>query len=130
VIDSFSGVIIDAEAGIEQINREVTRDVNKVFVVVDASKRSIDTLHAIAEMVDPALVSIVINRASPSELSPLISGDGTLLLPGNLHFAGIIPEDETLKRYDQQGIPVWQLPFDNPALQAVRSILRGQLNFI
>lgn len=130
VIDPFSGVIIDAEAGIEQINREVTRDVNKVFVVVDASKRSIDTLHAIAGMVDPAMVSVIINRASPSELSSLISGDGKLLLPGNLHFAGTIPEDETLKRYDRQGISIWQLPFDNPALQAVRNILRGQLDHL
>ena len=55
-------MLIDAEAGIEQINREVTQHVNRVFVVVDTSRRSLDILQSIAGMVDPSQVTVVINR--------------------------------------------------------------------
>jgi len=116
IIHAYSAVIIDAEAGIEQINREVTHHVNQVFVVIDASRRSLDTLKSIADMVDPTLISVVVNRYREGD--PLIIPDGFIPY-------GTIPEDETLRQYDRQGIPLWNLPADNAALHAVRKISRS-----
>jgi CO dehydrogenase maturation factor len=42
LIPAFRGVLIDAEAGIEQINRDVTGRVNRVIAVVDASQRCLE----------------------------------------------------------------------------------------
>jgi len=67
LIPGFACVIIDAEAGIEQINRDVTGRVTKVVVVVDGSQRSIDTLKMITSMVDRQSVAVVFNRANNRE---------------------------------------------------------------
>ncbi len=113
IIHSYSSVLIDAEAGIEQINREVTRNGNKVFVIIDASKRSIETLQNITEMVDPSMVTVVINRFR--------KGD-PLVIPAEFNLGGTIPEDDMLRQFDQEGISLWKLPADNAAFMAVRGI--------
>lgn len=114
LIGSFAAALIDAEAGIEQISRDVTGQVNQVVVVVDASRRSLDTLHVIAGMVGSAQIAVVANRA-PAEGVAVTLPDGVALL-------GTVPEDEELRRFDREGRPLWGLPSDNAALQAVRAI--------
>ncbi len=116
--DPFAAVIIDAEAGLEQIQRQVTRSVSLVLAISDGSQRSQDTIGYIAEMVGTDRVAAVANRSS---------GDN-LKLPGNIKLFGEIPEDETLRRFDREGRPLWELPADNPALEAVRNIV-GKIVF-
>lgn len=116
IISAFAGVVIDAEAGIEQINREVTRTVNKVFVVVDASQRSIDTLKVISGMVNPSQIEVVVNRTS------LIS---VFKMPEGFNIAGIIPENDELKQFDRDGRSLWLLPENNEALASVRNIVKN-----
>jgi len=114
IIDAFAGVIIDAEAGIEQINREVTTLVNQVFVIVDASRRSFDTLKSIASLVDSSRISVVVNRVMEDEVYSL---------PEGFTYAGSIPEDAILKQYDRDGISLWQLPDKNPVVLSVKKII-------
>ena len=113
LVPAFAGVLIDAEAGIEQINRDVTARVTRVVAVVDASQRSLDTLRMIVEMVGPERVAVAANRCSEAE---------SLSLPEGVPLLGRIPEDETLRRFDREGRSLWQLPVDNPALEAVGRI--------
>ncbi len=113
IIDPFSAVLIDAEAGIEQINRQVTRRTSRTIVVTDGSARSVETLRMIAEMVDPKSIGVVANRASGSV------GSG---LPTSLQVLGALPEDETLRQFDRDGRPLWELPADNPAVVAAKQI--------
>ncbi|MEI6285715.1 MAG: AAA family ATPase [Bacillota bacterium] len=112
LIGSFNGVIIDAEAGIEQINRDVTGRVDRVIVVVDGSQRSLDTLRVITEMLGAENIAAVANRA-------VIDSS---VIPVGVEFLGVIPEDEELKQYDREGRPLWQLPETNAAVAAVRAI--------
>lgn len=113
LVPSFSSMLIDAEAGIEQINRDVTGRVTQVVVVVDASARSLDTLRTIIEMVGPGQVAVVGNR---------VSSAGAFQLPAEIPLLGLIPENEELRDFDRAGRPLWQLPAENEALQAVRKI--------
>ena len=113
LVPAFAGVLIDAEAGIEQINRDVIARVTRVVAVVDASQRSLDTLRMIVEMVGPERVAVVANRFSAAE---------TLSLPDGVTLLGQVPEDVALRQFDREGRPLWQLPADNPALEAVRRI--------
>ena len=113
LIPGFACVLIDAEAGIEQINRDVTGQVTKVIVVVDGSQRSMDTLKMITTMVDKQDVCVVLNRAAGG-----IAAD----IPEGVKLLGDIPEDEEVRSYDRQGKPLWMLPDDNAALKAVRKI--------
>lgn len=113
LLGSFAAVIIDAEAGIEQINRDVTEHVDLIIVVVDTSQRSIDTLHMIAGMKDPSRVLVVANRV------PVID-EGRL--PLGVALLGCIPEDGALRAFDQAGRSLWQLPLHGPAMLAVTDI--------
>jgi len=109
----FAVVLVDAEAGVEQIQREVTRRVTRTLVVVDGSARSLHTLEAIGELVAPGTVAVVANRWTPSQPPPL---------PADVTFLGRIPEDETLRDFDRQGRPLWELPAENPALAAAADL--------
>lgn len=116
LVQPFAAVLIDAEAGIEQINRQVTRRVAQAVVVTDGSSRSRHTLDLIAAMVGPERVGVVANRvrsgADPAQL-------------GQFPLLGAIPEDEALRQLDREGRPLWELPADNPALRAARDIVSG-----
>jgi len=112
----FPAVLIDAEAGIEQINRQVTRRVTRVVVVTDGSTRSAETLALITQMIDPARITAVANRCDEAPAGPL---------PGGVEYLGSLPEDALLRQFDRDGRPLWELPADNPAMHAVRAIARG-----
>ncbi len=119
IISAYAGVLIDAEAGIEQINRDVTSEVNRVFVIIDASKRSIDTLNAVAGLVDPSQFTVIANRVTPEDL---------INLPPGIKIAGVIPANETVRKFDLEGRSLWQLPDDNEAFIAVKNIMKS-INF-
>ena len=112
----FAAVLIDAEAGVEQINREVTRRVSQTVVVTDGSLRSADTLAVIVEMVGPSRVGVVANR---DEDGPRVK------LPQGVTLLGAIPEDPLLRRFDREGRSLWELPRDSPAFVAAREVGRA-----
>ena len=113
LISSFAGVLIDAEAGIEQINRDVTGRVTGIIVVVDGSQRSMNTLEMIVRMRSSSHVRVVANR---------VPKNFTLSLAPSVVHLGSIPENEELRQFDRNGRSLWQLPADNEALTAVREI--------
>jgi CO dehydrogenase maturation factor len=108
-------VLIDAEAGLEQINRQVTRRVTKVIAVSDGSSRSRDTMDHILKMVGPERLAVVLNRAV-AEASPYV--------PEGAEFLGTIPEDPDVRDFDRAGRSLWELPPDNPAFFSVKAIAR------
>jgi CO dehydrogenase maturation factor len=113
VVDPFAAVLIDAEAGIEQINRQVTQHVSRIVVVTDGSVRSVELLQMIAAMVRDVAVSVVFNRWI---------GGPVAALPAGTHLLGTIPEDDLLSRFDREGRPLWELPPDDPAVEAARRL--------
>jgi len=112
----FAVLIIDAEAGLEQIQREVTRRVDRIITVIDGSRRSIEILTTIAEMVGAERVLAVANRVH-GESAEEESG-----LPEGVELLGAIPEDPVLRRFDREGRPLWELPAGNEAFMAVAGI--------
>jgi CO dehydrogenase maturation factor len=117
----FAAVLVDAEAGVEQIQREVTRRVGLFLVVLDGSARSRNTLTVITELCGVSKVAIVENRVCAG------SGSGSGFVSESVPLAdvpilGRIPQDEALARFDRAGRPLWELPADNPALAAASSL--------
>jgi CO dehydrogenase maturation factor len=113
LVSAFSVVLIDAEAGIEQINRDVTRRVDRIITVLDGSQKSVETLRLIMDIVGPTPISVVANRVALK--------DGNLL-PESVELLGLIPENRTLRQFDREGRPLWELPPGNRAVVAVRQI--------
>lgn len=110
--DPFAAVLIDAEAGLEQIQRRVTRNVTQIIVIDDGSKRSADTMDYISELIGPTKLAAVLNRVQQKIQKPSYTYD----------ILGSIPEDVILRQFDRDGKSLWELPADNPAYVAVKKI--------
>lgn len=115
ILGGYALVLIDAEAGVEQLNRQVTRGVSQLVVLLDSSARSLGALELILEL-----------RPSGARLSPVlcrVSPDAAPALPDGLVLAGVIPEDPALRELDRQGRPLWELSRESPAARGAAALL-------
>jgi CO dehydrogenase maturation factor len=120
----FDITLIDGEAGIEQIYRQVIRRVDIPIVLTDLSARGLETASVIKSIVDTKKlimcqrIGLVVNRIRDNtELAQ------ELAQRAGLELFGYIPEDENITRYDLAAKPLLQLPDDSPSVLAVKKIL-------
>ncbi|RJP17086.1 MAG: carbon monoxide dehydrogenase maturation protein [Candidatus Abyssobacteria bacterium SURF_5] len=121
----FDIILIDGEAGVEQISRQVIRSVDVPLIVSDVSARGLQTATLIREVIEShkiiqyKKIGLVLNRVrNQSHARALAQQTGLELL-------ACIPEDESVAAFDMQGRPLLQLPDDSPAYVAVRDMLAG-----
>jgi CO dehydrogenase maturation factor len=121
---SFDTILVDGEAGLEQINRQVTQRLDTLIILSDPSSRGLETAAVIKDMVerekiiDCGTMGIVFNR---------VAGNETLLRQAadriGVRVLGWVPQDATIAAYDLAGRPITELPADCPGLTAVRGII-------
>lgn len=122
---NYSYVVVDNEAGMEHISRGVLPKVDLLLLVSDCSRRGIQAVGRIAKMVDelslkPGRVKLIVNRAPGGELDPGVVEEIAL---NKLDLAGVVPQDETIYRYDCAGKPTASVPEDSPVKLALHGIL-------
>jgi CO dehydrogenase maturation factor len=121
---SFDTIIVDGEAGLEQLNRQVMRRVDTLVIISDATSRGMRTAALIKGMVQNDRViqcekmGLVFNRVQGSEelLQQFAQETG-------LPVFGYIPYDENIAYHDLLGKPLTEIPV-SPALTAVRNIVQ------
>ena len=119
---NFPYVLIDAEAGIEQINREVVRSVTHLIILIDLSFRSIAVAEKIQETLKrlwiECLLGVVANRSSgdSSQIQEALRAQG-------IEIWGIIPEDPVLRENDLKGKTIFELPENSAMLIAAQKIV-------
>lgn len=120
VSDHFDYVVIDGEAGIEQINRRVLEKVNHLLLVTDASKKGlgvINTIYNVAkglDMVDNA--GVIFNRVTNLAVTESIN-------LGDLQMLSAISQDGILEGFDIEGKSILALPQDSVLYQGVEKAL-------
>jgi len=116
-------VIMDMEAGVEHLGRATARAVDKLIIVVEPSRRSIDTafrINKLAQDIGLHNVAVVGNKIrGQSDKDSLITS-----LPG-FSFLGFIPYDQKIVDADLAGFPV--LEASQPVVEEVRRIYRALL---
>lgn len=121
--NEFDTVLIDGEAGIEQINRQVVEDIDTLIVVTDSSYRGMKTVSHIKEMKDQGMlpfckrVGVVFNRTK-NEVSKLKAFAKEL----GLEILGCVPGNDELEVFDSEGRTLMDLSKDNQAVQAASEI--------
>ena len=123
LVNNYSYVVMDNEAGMEHISRLTTRNVDVLLIVSDTSRRGLQAALRIDKLSRELNIGVgksylIINQAKsdlPREVMDQISEDGLVL-------AGIVPEDDMVYEYDLQGKPTIDIAEDNPAVQAVFAI--------
>jgi len=116
-------VILDMEAGIEHLGRATAKAVDKLIVVVEPGRRSVETAYKIDKLAkDIGLhnLAIVGNKLrNPLEREFLISN-----LPG-FEFLGFIPYDQAIVDADLANLPL--LNSSQPIINEVKNIFRALL---
>ncbi|MFG6368929.1 MAG: AAA family ATPase [Lachnospiraceae bacterium] len=117
---NFDYVVIDGEAGIEQINRRVMEKVTHLLLVTDTSRKGtqvIQTIHQVAnELVMYEKVGVVVNRVLSEASIKLID-------TGNLPVVSYIYSDQQLAETDLRGESVLALPFDTELVRGAAEVL-------
>lgn len=120
IADNFDYVVIDGEAGIEQVNRRVMQRVSHMILVSDASAKGLNVVKTIKEVVDDAIeyekLGLILNRLRDEGERSHVS------VPPELNCIGWIPEDDTIRSFDIQGKSILEIP-DCPALNASENCL-------
>ena len=121
LVNEFDYVVIDGEAGIEQINRRVMEKVTHLLCVSDQSRKGIQIISTIKEVSDSLVaadkVGAVLNRVL---LPERITEDEI----GGVPLIAVIPPDPAHAENDIEGKSVFDLPDDSVILAGAREILR------
>lgn len=118
--NSFDYVVIDGEAGIEQIQRRVMEKVTHLFLVTDQSKKGAQVVSTIKGVADELIgydrAGVIVNRVTNPELADLMQVPGVEIL-------SFIPADSAFAANDIMGKSVLELPADSEMLKGVREAL-------
>ena len=121
LVNEFDYVVIDGEAGIEQINRRVMEKVTHLLCVSDQSRKGIQIISTIKEVSDSLVaadwVGAVLNRV-------LLPERITETEIGGVPLVAVIPPDPAHAENDIEGKSVFDLPDDSTILAGAREILQ------
>lgn len=121
---AYDVVLIDAEAGLEQVNRQVTEGVGYPVIVSDNTQRSIATAIAIHETIlripsmHPECISVVFNRVDAADQG----------LENHVKLAGIknlgrVKPDPLVSDFDRRGQSLLDLPDDAVSVQDIKEVM-------
>ena len=118
--DQFDYVVIDGEAGIEQVNRRVMETVTHLLLVSDASRKGLDVIKVIhqvsAKLVNFEHAGAIINRLHSEE-------EQQLLDLAQLPLLGCMYEDASVRNFDIQARSLLEMPDDGPSVQTIEKAL-------
>ncbi len=124
-VGNYDYVIIDNEAGLEHIARGILPKIDILLLVSDSSRRGVQAVGRIAEMVDelglkPGKMELIVNRAPGGVLNDGVREE---IEKHGLTLAGVIPQDDTVFDWDCEGKPTAKIPNDAPSKKALAGIL-------
>ncbi len=118
--NEFDYVVIDGEAGIEQINRRVMEKVSHLLLITDASKKGTQVISTIKTVADELVmykkIGAIVNRIPDESVIPYIDTNGIPVL-------SYIPTDSNLAIYDIEGKNITKLPDDSNVVNGARKAL-------
>jgi CO dehydrogenase maturation factor len=118
----FDIVLIDCEAGLEQINRMVIETVDILLVVSDISIRSIETAATISKSAKKFTkykeLGIILNKVK-GNIDTILKRLKELNLP----LIAKIPEDDNIVEFDSKGLPLMNIPEKSPSLLSIHKLV-------
>ena len=126
-VPNYKYVVMDNEAGLEHVARGTLPHVDTMLLISDCSRRGIQAVARIAEMIDqmelkPGRVGLIVNRAPNGQLDDGIRQE---IEKHGLNLLGVLPQDEAVYRCDCDGDPSAYLPESNPVKVALKGIMQS-----
>jgi CO dehydrogenase maturation factor len=118
--NEFDYVVIDGEAGIEQINRRVMDKVSHLVLVTDPSRKGTQVIQTIKKVADKLVIydeiGAIINRLSDCSLIEYMD-------TGDIPALSYIGNDDNLALFDVQGKNIFSLPDRSNVVVGTREAL-------
>ena len=122
VSDNFDYIVIDGEAGIEQINRRVMEKVTHLVLITDSSKKGCGVIKTIKGVADNLVmydqIGVIVNRVPSEEVLQYMD-------LGDIPLLSWIPADANLTERDLKGESVFYIPGEAPIVTGMRSALKN-----
>ncbi len=125
-IGAYPYTVIDNEAGMEHIARGTLPQVDTLLLVSDCSRRGVQAVGRIAEMVgelklNPKRMKLIVNRAPNGVLNDGVKAE---IEAQGLELLGVLPQDEAVFEADCDGRPSSRLPDSTPMKAALIQIAK------
>ncbi len=121
VSNEFDYVVIDGEAGVEQINRRVMEKVTHLLLITDPSKKGCQVINTIKSVADSLVMyektGAIVNRITDESLLKFIDTNGIEVL-------SFIGDDKNLTEFDIKGENVFNLPENSNVVTGVKRALK------
>lgn len=121
ISNDFDYVVIDGEAGIEQINRRVMEKVSHLLLISDASKKGTQVISTIKQVADELVmydkIGAIINRIPDESVIKFIDTQGIPVL-------SYIQNDSNLAVFDIEGKDITKLPQESNIVTGVEEALK------
>lgn len=119
---NFDYIVIDGEAGIEQINRRVMEKVTHLLLITDSSRKGTQVVQTIKKVADELVmyeeVGVILNRLPDLEAAEYMD-------LGGLPILAEILTDSSLVEFDLKGENVFYLPDEAAIVQGARKALES-----
>jgi len=125
----FDIILIDGEAGLEQINRMVLKSIDILIIITDLSLRSIETANSIKKQAKKYTnyknLGVIINKVKGN-----IDVIAKKLKEIELPLIGSIPEDNIILEFDLKGRPLIDIPKDSASFISLKNAIEQYLSSI
>ena len=123
--DSYEYLVIDNEAGMEHLSRKTTKHIDKLLLVTDCSRRSVQAVARIRDLAKELKLSVgdihlIVNKVPNGILNDGIKEE---IAKHNLDLIGVVPMDDMIYEYDSSGRPLVNLPEDSKSKIAINEII-------
>ena len=120
VSSQFDFIVIDCEAGIEQINRRVIEQVTHLLLVSDASHKGVEVIKSISKVAGEAVhydkIGCVFNRIEDPALLEDVDLEG-------LPCVGVVRSSQDVARFDVAARDFMLMDSSSPCVQQTRQVL-------
>jgi len=118
-------IVLDNEAGLENLSRRIVQTVDLMIIVTDPSKRGLETVYRLHKLTKEMSIvygklGIIINRLRGREF-PMDVSD--LIKSTKADYVFSIPYDEKLVEFAENGIDLMSLPQENIVVAMIDKLL-------
>ncbi len=119
---TYRHILIDSPAGLENLNRRITGDVDDIFDLVDPSNKSFEHVKRAYKVIQEVKIAfenfyLVGGYRFPKELGSEMNRRT------GLRFVGKIPSDDIVSSYVLEGRSLLEIPSSSKAYNAVKTIM-------
>jgi CO dehydrogenase maturation factor len=125
IADDYPFVVVDNEAGLENLSRRIVRELDLMIMVADPSRQGLETIRRLFALAREMKIKVkqtalIINRLRrdtlPESISRIQAETGVTLVAA-------LPDDEDLVRISEEGGRLQELPASNRVVAAVDRLL-------